>query len=446
MRIDAICLRKRRGCIALCCLIAVESGAAVAAEWSIEPSVSAYEEYNDNIHFTAAAHPKVWQHSLTPSLKFSNKTEVSEVSGQVQVGINRYTGEQGLNQDDKLLLLFARRMAEQNTWSLNTSYRSDTTSERATTGLVQARTQRSALSFNPSWTHTLTERASLNLDYQYQDVKYDKSTSTDYTYQQAGGSVQYLLSERDTLNVSANYSTVDYAQAVNSYYDGFPLWNYIFQTYQSIPGTTGNGADSVLSKSNARLVQVSLSHLFSETLSGVFALGGRNTNTTINHTCNGKFDRISAPTGTFCTGWSGHPIITFTDETRANTYSLNANLDKQFETGKVSGLISRDVSPSGSGLVQTDRYGIALKKSLTENITGFLDSSLYRTTYVSLVNPGSRYFTFEPRLSWRVSEWWVLDGGIRYARVKSDDSSPAVSAKAVYLNLTYNWPKISVSR
>ena len=129
MRIDAICLRKRRGCIALCCLIAVESGAAVAAEWSIEPSVSAYEEYNDNIHFTAAAHPKVWQHSLTPSLKFSNKTEVSEVSGQVQVGINRYTGEQGLNQDDKLLLLFASRMAEQNTWSLNTSYRSDTTSE-----------------------------------------------------------------------------------------------------------------------------------------------------------------------------------------------------------------------------------------------------------------------------------------------------------------------------
>ena len=423
MSIDAICLRKRRGCIALCCLIAVESGAAVAAEWSIEPSVSAYEEYNDNIHFTAAAHPKVWQHSLTPSLKFSNKTEVSEVSGQVQVGINRYTGEQGLNQDDKLLLLFASRMAEQNTWSLNTSYRSDTTSERATTGLVQARTQRSALSFNPSWTHTLTERASLNLDYQYQDVKYDKSTSTDYTYQQAGGSVQYLLSERDTLNVSANYSTVDYAQTVTSTVPFF-----------------GIGTDTVSSKSNARLVQASLSHLFSQTLSGAFTLGRRNTETTVTHTCNG----LLLPAGPLCIG--SLPIITFTNETRSNTYSLNANLDKQFETGKVSGLISRDVSPSGSGLVQTDRYGIALKKSLTENLTGFLDSSLYRTTYVSLASPGSRYFTFEPRLSWRVSEWWVLGGGIRYARVKSDDSSPAVSAKAVYLNLTYNWPKISVSR
>ncbi len=412
--------------IALYCLLL--PGGAVAAEWSIEPSVSLYEEYNDNIRFISDPHPNVWQTSLRPNLKFSKKTEISEVSGQAQLGINRYAGDPTLNQTDKLLLLFASRMSERNTWSMNTSYRSDTTSELISNGLVQPRTQRSVLSVNPSWMRSLTENTSLRLDYQYQNVKYDKVTSTDYIYKQASAALQYVLTERDKVNLSAFYSKVDYA----------PSTTIASTCVIPIPGgcaLTSTITSENISKSNTRGVQVDWSHLFSETMTGSFSVGHRNViNTnTLNQT------NLIGSTLVY-----GAPSVT---ETHSNNYSLSGKLDKQFESGTISGLVSRDVNPSGSGLVQTTQYGLSMSKSLTEKLTASLDTSVYRTTFISAAYPGSRYYTFEPRLSWHFSEAWMLDGGYRYARVRYDNNvSSPITANAVYLNLTYSWPKIAVSR
>ena len=417
--------------VALYCVLL--SGGAVADEWSIEPSASLYEEYNDNIRFTSAPHPNVWQTSLRPNVKFSKKTEISEVSGQAQLGINRYAGDPTLNQTDKLLLLFANYLSERNTWSMNTSYRSDTTSEVVTNGLVQPRTQRSALSLNPSWRRSLTEKTSLRLDYQYQNVKYDKATSTDYTYQQVGSTLQYALSERDQVNLSTNYSRLKYVPI----YTLYPF---------NLPYTYG-GSDTSVIKSNTLGIQVGVTHLFSETMRGTFSLGRRDTVNSTQHICNGMLGSTSTYTNTFCTGFNGDPMITYTDETHSNGYSLNANLNKQFESGTISGLVSRDVNPSGSGLVQTTQYGLSMSKALTEKLTASLDTSVYRTTFISTTSPGSRYYTFEPRLSWHFSEAWMLDGGYRYARVRYDNNvSSPITANAVYLNLTYSWPKIAISR
>ena len=425
MRFNFISLRKQYFSIALCCFF--PWGVAVAAEWSIEPSISLHEEYNDNIRFTPAPHPKVWQTTLRPSLKFSNKTEVSEVSGQLQLGINRYAGDPTLNQTDQLLLLFASRMSERNTWSMNTSYRRDTTSEVATTGLVQSRTQRSALTLNPSWTRSLTEKTSLRLDYQYQDVKYDKGTSTNYTYKQGGATLQYVLTERDKVSLGAFYSKVDYA----------PNTTVVPVCFSVIFGfcfSSGTITSETVSNSNTRGVQVDWNHLFSETMTGSFSLGRRNVinTSTLNQT------RIGGGTTTI--------LPESVTETHSNNYSLSGKLDKQFESGTIGGLISRDVNPSGSGLVQTTQYGLSMSKSLTEKLTASLDTSVYHTTYISVTAPGSRYYTFEPRLSWHFSEAWMLDSGYRFARVQYDNGSSPITANAVYLNLTYSWPKIAVSR
>ena len=132
--------------------------------------------------------------------------------------------------------------------------------------------------------------------------------------------------------------------------------------------------------------------------------------------------------------------------THSNNYSLSGKLDKQFESGTIGGLISRNVNPSGSGLVQTTQYGLSMSKSLTEKLTASLDTSVYHTTYISVTAPGSRYYTFEPRLSWHFSEAWMLDSGYRFARVQYENGSSPITANAVYLNLTYSWPKIAVSR
>jgi len=449
-------------CTVLFCLIS--SDAVVAAEWSIEPSISLREEYNDNIRFTTSPHPGVWQTTLSPSVKLSSKTEVSEVSGSAQININRFTGEQGLNQNDQLFSLLTSLQSERNTWAMNAAYKQDSTaeSERIATGVVQVRTQRSLLSLNPSWTRTLTERSSFRLDYNYQDVKYAEHINlNDYTYQQAGGTLQYQLSERDQVSLAANYSITDYAPVLRLYPSVVPLYGYVGldPAHPFLYATGLGGTDTIAQKVNTSGVQASATHMFSETLRGDLSVGYRTTVIEANHSCNGFLGYISPYTGTSCTGSvsiPSYPIpitaITFTDKSRGNGYSFSANLEKTFDAAKVRGFASRETNPSGSGLVETDKFGVSLNKSLTENLTGAVDAISYHTKYISLAYPGSRYYTVEPRLNWRFTEWWTLDAGYRYARYEpesvanSTTVANAITSNVVYLNLTYNWPKMAVSR
>lgn len=435
-------------CAVLFCLIS--SDAVVAAEWSIEPSISLREEYNDNIRFTTSPHPGVWQTSLSPSVRLSSKTEVSEVSGLAQINVNRFTGEQGLNQNDQLYSLITSLQSERNTWAMNAAYKQDSTaeSERIATGVVQVRTQRTVSSLNPSWTRVLTERSSFKLDYNYQDVKYAAHINlNDYTYQQAGGTLQYQLTERDQVSLAANYSITDYSPTTRQYDPTiavrFPGFIAIFP---------GGGTDNIAYKSTARGMQASVAHLFSETLRGNLLVGWRSISTDTTHTCNGELGMIFPTTNSFCSGYVGHTMVTFDNVTEGNGSSFSASLEKTLDSAKVSGFASRETNPSGSGLVETDKIGVSMSKSLTENLTGAVDAISYRTKYISLTNPGSRYYILEPKLNWRFSEWWTLDAGYRYARYEPESIANstavanAITSNAVYLNLTYNWPKIAISR
>lgn len=429
-------------------------GAVLAAEWSFEPSISLREEYSDNIRFTSLPHPGVWHSRLSPTLRLSSKTEASEVSGLAQLSINRYAGDpQVENKNDKFLSLTTSLQSELNTWAMNGSYKQDSTSESETAkiGVVhQARTQRSAITLNPSLTHKFTERSSFKLDYNYQDVKYDPRINNlnDYTYQQVGGMLQYRLTERDQLSLTANYSITDYSPSTNQYP---PFFTFIlFGTPVNI---LGGGTDTVTYKSSTRGVQANVMHLFSETLRGNLSVGARRIDTDTTHTCNGVLGTVFSTTNIVsCSGSTLHPIVTFNTKTEGSGSSFSANLEKTFDTAKVSGFASRDTNPSGSGLVETDKYGVSLNKSFTENLTGTVDAIAYRTRYISLTNPGSRYYIFEPKLNWRFTELWTLDAGYRHARSDPDsvDNKPAAAyattSNALYLNLTYNWQKMAVSR
>lgn len=406
-------------CAVSLCLI--PSSEVVAAEWSIEPSISLNEEYNDNIRFATLPHPGVLQSRLSPSIIFSSKTEVSEVRGSARLNINRYTGDPLVSdRNDKIFSLLTRLQSERDAWAMNASYTQDSTteSEAVATGIVQPRTQRTARSLAPSWTRSLTERTSLKLDYSYQDVKYAEHINlNDYTSQQVGGTLQYRLTQQDQVSLSASYSKTDYAPetAVSN------TSPFYFST------TTVN-------KSDRRNVQLGIDHEFSETLSGSVTLGIRNSLS------------IKEQNQALCLGFICAAPVSATSETRGDGSLFSANLDKKFESSKVSGFASRDTNASGSGLVQTDKFGVSLINNLTENLTGSLGATAYHTQYIGVIAPGSRYYTFEPKLNWHFTEWWTLDAGYRYARSEPGSANNATISNAVYLNLGYNWPKIAISR
>ena len=113
----------------------------------------------------------------------------------------------------------------------------------------------------------------------------------------------------------------------------------------------------------------------------------------------------------------------------------------------MSGQLSREINPSGVGsLIQTDRIQVIWTKEWSPTLSSNINAAAYRSSYVGGVVTGgnSRYYTVEPRLTWRLAEGWVLDAG--YARQNYETVSVKASANVVYVNLNYAWPKISVSR
>lgn len=448
IQFNSSCIRKfYQFCVVLVCVVSSE--AVLSAEWSIEPSVSIREAYHDNIRFTPLAHPSVWESSLSPSVKLSSKTEVSEVSGLVQVNINRFTGDPGLNQNDRVFRLFTSLQSERNLWGVDVSYMQDSTSEseQAKTGVVQARTRRSLLSINPSWTRSLTELVSLKLDYGFQEVKYEApSNQNDYTHHQVGTVLQYQLSERDQLSLTASYSLTNLAPIISQ----FPEFMEVdFPPFGLVPIPWG-GTDTIDYKSSVRSLQMKFDHTFSETLQGNLSVGWNIVNTDITHTCNGylgvQYSYLNGYNGTSCSGFAEHPLVTFNSKTEGTGSSFNVSLEKTFDTGKASGFASRETNPSGNGLVVTDKLGVSLAKSFREDFTGSVDATSYRTKFISMASPGSRYYTFEPKLNWRLTEWWTFDAGYRYSRVEYENVPTAITANMVYFNLAHNWPKKAISR
>jgi hypothetical protein len=388
-----------------------------AAEWSIEPSVDLRGEYNDNFELTSGPHSTVWGLILSPDVKFSGTTETFNVTGGLRVNLNRYFGEQGLDTTDYISSLRSTYKTERDVWGLNVDAVRDSTlvSELFETGVALARRQRTRLAANPSWSRSLTEATAIIASYSYSDVHYADTGDTsliDYSDQTATVGFQSNLSERDVASLTA-------------YYD-----RYETKPSQSLATTYG--------------IQAGYDCAFSETLHGNLVVGARQTRSTVSAqalVCDGPiFSGI-------CLG--NLTLLTETQSETSTGWTLLAALDKKWETAQLSARLSREINPSGVGaLVETDRAGIFWNHQWSPTVSYSVDAAIYQSRYVGNIVSGSdsRYYHIEPRVSWKITEWWTLTGGYSYSHTKSTSSPLEASANVVYLVLNYTWPKLSVSR
>lgn len=405
-------------CLVLCgVLLSLQAGSSRAAEWSVEPSVGLRADYDDNINLSPAPHPSVWGLKLSPDVKFSGETETLKVTGELNLRINRYFGEDGLDTIDHTLSLRSDYKAERDLVGLNIDSIRDSTlvSELATTGAAQARRQRNLLTANPTWSRALTEVTSLRASYSYTDVRYDDSAGSgliNYEDQSASVGIQSKLDERSSISVAAFYD------------------RYETKPAQIRASTYG--------------VQGGYDHAFSETLQGSFIVGLRKTQSTIDShalVCDGPI--ILG----FCLGTVTE--VTSVQKETSSGYTLNGSLLKRWETDTVSGQLSREINPSGVGsLIETDRIQVIWTKEWSPTLSSNISAAAYRSRYIGgvVTDSDSRYYTVEPRLTWRLAEGWALDAGYSYARQKYETVPVEASRNVVYVNLTYAWPKISVSR
>jgi hypothetical protein len=370
-----------------------------AAEWSVAPAVSVRGVYNSNL-LLFNGNNEVWGYWVSPSMQFKGSTESLDVEGNVKSDFVQYYGDQNRSYTNLYFPLRTSYRWDRYTFGFEGGFTRDNTlmAELQQTGVVLNFTQRNLWTANPTWTVGLTERLSWQLGYQYTDAQYENGLSLGLVnYQVHGGSssMSYQVTERDQVQLTGDYVR--------------------FKTPQIHQRWTYYGAGT------------SVSHSFTESLAGTVSGGVR----------------FITSTQDFSGGsLSSHDTV----------FLFSAKLKQEFEQTTVTLEGSRDINPSGFGvLVQTDRIGGIVSHNLTETVTVSIDAATYfvdalASTSLTRTFSQTRFTSVSPKVSWRFSDWWSLDVAYSYAERAVGDLNQWNFANSTYVMLTYGGPKWSVSR
>ena len=373
-----------------------------AAEGSIVPSLSTKAYYNDNLLLTPLPHDPTYGYSISPSTDFSGKTERLDVTGKATLDFVNYYGGETTQFTNMYFPLTMRYRTERDEWGFSGGFTRDNTllGELLTTGVVLRFTQRNLWNLNPSWTRMITESLSFQSSFQFSDASYQDALRVGLVdYQVFGGSAGFLyhLTERDDVQLAGTYTnfhTTNAPVGLRAYYPG-ALFTY--------------------------------SHAFTEGL---------------------KLTVYGGPRFLSSTSQSAG----FGQTTKDTIWLYGATLSQQFEQVNVQLSMTRDIFPSGFGLlVQTDRIGALVSYNVTERLAMSLDAAAYLVTGAISQSGGrslseQRLLYFTPRMTWRFSEWWAAEASYGYRLRDADALNEPVVSNMLTLMLTYHPPKLAISQ
>lgn len=369
---------------------------AGASQWYIEPSANLGGFYDDNVRLSTDDSQSSFGAQAQAKVESGRRTEVSEIGIGARVSGTRYSDLSEFDETAVSLGLVSDYRLDRNRFGLNANvdYDSTLTSEIQTTGFVQVNKPRISLAINPSWSYSLSPRATLDAQVKYQDVSYEDVQFIplyDYTFATAALTSAYALSERTKLSGRLSYDQYD--------------------------------APKVDTRSNSVGLEVGLNHLLSETWTFSSFAGIRHAS-------------------------SETPINGEIDETENNGPLFQASLNKRFETGSLSMSASRSLLPSSNGtLLDTTGLALAFNRQFSSLWAVQIDVQGYRNR-----NPGGEisendrdYIALEPRLERRLSDSLRLGLSYRYRWQTYESHGDAVS-NAVFLTLNYVLPREPVGQ
>lgn len=373
-----------------------------AAEWSLLPSIGVKGVYNSNLLLTPLPHDAAYGYWVSPVAEFAGKTERLEVSGRVAADFVSYYGGEQSKFTNIHLPLTVRYKTEKDLLGFTGGFVRDNTlmSELLTTGVVLRFTQRNQWTANPSWTRSITEKLSVQSSFQLSDTTYENGLRlglVDYQLFGGSGGLLYHLTEQDQIQLSGSYGNFHTTNAASS-------------IRASYPG-----------------VNLSLTHAFTETLTGTVYGGPR----VVTATTQTASDNIKA---------------------QSTVWLFGASLAKKFESTSIQVNVDRDITPSGFGLlIQRDRAGLTVSHDLTETLAASFNGSGYLVSGITQRASGgtlteTRYFSATPTIAWKFSEWWKVELSYTYRRreVEGSSSDPAMSNATMFM-LTYYPPKLALS-
>lgn len=389
--------------VLFCFLFLISSAPAresLAAEWSLDPSIGVRGEYNTNLLITHLDHKPVWGTWVSPGIKFAGTTERLEINGKASVDFVRYTGGQDEEFTNVFLPLSARYKTEHDTFGFDGGYTRDNTlmGELLTTGMLIRFTQRNLWTASPTWTRELTEQLSFQVGYQFSNASYENGRRLgllDYELHGGTAALIYQASERTKVQVVGNYLRFETK--------GFP-----FQA--TAPGAT-----------------LSLTHSLSETLTVTAAGGPRVITTSFQSSRVGLKDSETV-------------------------WTYNTSILKEFEHSGIQIGYSRDIFPSGFGLlIRNDQISAIVSTTLSHSLTAALDARYnwvtgQTTTALGGRLPDATFIHLSPKLTWRINEWWSLESSYTYRTFDAETFSNAGHSHSTQLMLTWHPTKLTISR
>jgi hypothetical protein len=244
-----------------------------------------------------------------------------------------------------------------------------------------------------------TEKFGIQSTFQFSDASYQDGLRLGLVdYQVFGGTAGFLyhVTERDDVQIAGTYTN-------------FHTTNAPFGLRAYYPGA-----------------MLTLTHIFTEGLKAT-AYGG---------------PRFVSST---------NQIGGFSQTTNDTIWVYGASLTQQFEQASLQLSVTRDIFPSGFGLLlQTDRIGAFTSYNLTDALTASLDASGYIVSGVTGQARGGtlqeqRLFYLTPKLAWHFSEWWRAEASYSYRWRDAETFNEPVMANTLMIMLTYYPPKLAIS-
>ncbi len=358
---------------------------ARAAEMSLRMSLRLGEGYNDNVRLVSDSHPNVTITTIAPAVEVKAHTETVTAVAKAQASINRYRGDSDLNATDLAIEASMAKLYERGQIGIRTEYVRDSTlaSELSQTGVVQENRQRARASVNPSWTTQLSERASVQLGYDFAQIKYEDAAGTgltDYQTESPYGVFSYRLSERSSIQALTGMSQLRRA-------GGGSVRNIYAQTL----------LESQLTEVLKAKVGVGLSRIRSNSTLAKDAESG---------------------------------------------WLAQASIERSFLTSTLAVGLERENNPTGSGeLTQTDRLSALWTEKLSPRFSYALGAAAYRNQpiFATSAIASDTYYRLNGNVTYLVTEDWSIEADIAHAHQRPDQGE-SVQANSFFLSTRYSLP------
>ncbi len=399
-----------RAAIPITALLLSLPTALQAAQWYLQPSISVTGTYDDNRFLRTTDESSVLSTWISPTVLFGRSTETTDIRGVGQIDGIITDNQADPDRIEALARFFTDYQTQRSRWQFDAYWRRDTT-----------------LRTNISDTTFGEVQAPDSADLQSPDLGLVTNVSLFFNRFTAVPYAQWVIGPRTTVEIEYRFDYVGYVNQQKA--EELGLFNSMRNavipslTYRLTPKTDlsliaryqrfDNDVDDFF---NNYSVGLGVAHRFSENLTGNLIAG---------------------------------PTYTENDQGDDLGVTVDANLQQEFEKGRLGTFFRYDIQPSTRGIpLQRAQLDVRWLRDITPRWAFTLDGRAFRNERLDNETTGDdRYYAqVEPTIVWQVTRLLFLEAGYRFRWERRDDTKENAFSNAVELAVTYQWDPISASR